>query len=87
MLEELRWVRLDLNHTRVVLTGETSRGLEMIRKQITSVTSLRSFSNADLKPWQCYEGTVYAFSNDSLISRNRFKQIATLESGMTFNLT
>ncbi|XP_013883474.1 interleukin-12 receptor subunit beta-2 [Austrofundulus limnaeus] len=54
MLEELRWVRLDQNHTRVVLT--------------------------DLKPWECYEGAVNAFSNDSLISRSRFKQTATLES-------
>ncbi|KAM4740015.1 interleukin-12 receptor subunit beta-2 [Anableps anableps] len=34
----------------------------------------------DVNPWECYEGAVYVFYNESSISRTSFKRIATLEA-------
>ncbi|XP_014842482.1 PREDICTED: interleukin-12 receptor subunit beta-2-like [Poecilia mexicana] len=34
----------------------------------------------DINPWECYEGAVYVFYNQSSISRTSFKGIATLEA-------
>ncbi|XP_027884690.1 interleukin-12 receptor subunit beta-2 [Xiphophorus couchianus] len=34
----------------------------------------------DINPWECYEGAVYVFYNQSSVSRTSFKRIATLEA-------
>uniref|UniRef100_A0A3B5LMY2 Interleukin 12 receptor, beta 2a n=1 Tax=Xiphophorus couchianus TaxID=32473 RepID=A0A3B5LMY2_9TELE len=34
----------------------------------------------NINPWECYEGAVYVFYNQSSVSRTSFKRIATLEA-------
>ncbi|XP_054900098.1 interleukin-12 receptor subunit beta-2 [Poeciliopsis prolifica] len=34
----------------------------------------------DINPWECYEGAVYVFYNQSSVSRTSFKRIAALEA-------
>nr|XP_015827149.2 interleukin-12 receptor subunit beta-2 isoform X1 [Nothobranchius furzeri] len=36
-----------------------------------------------ISPWVCYEGAVFAFYNEDLVSRTKFKRVATLESAPT----
>lgn len=39
-----------------------------------------SITLTDINPWECYEGALYAFYNNSTISKTIFKRIATLEA-------